>query len=322
MISFIVIGRNEGWKLTKCLQSIFDAISHNKLNNYEVIYIDSKSTDDSIQRAKKFEQIKIFEITGQYNAAIARNIGASESKSDVLFFIDGDMEITNNFLKLVYNDSEGLKYNFVSGQLLEYYYNNQGNYINKGLYHKIIGNEKKEAITGGLFLIKKKLWDDIGGMKTKYRRSQDLDLGLRLAKKGILISLKKDIAAIHHTINYKDKIRVWKMLVNGDQYYGRCVLYRDHLLNYNKYILRIILRKDYTLVLFIFSIVLYFLHPNIIIAIPYMMLILLRSIKSYRSGIELSKITPVYFILRDILTLFGIFFFFPKSRSIQYKHRT
>ena len=105
MISFIVIGRNEGWKLTKCFESIYDTINYNKLINYEIIYVDSASTDDSIDRAKNFNEVKIYIITGKFNAAIARNIGAKEAKGDVFFFIDGDMEILPDFLPLVYNEN-------------------------------------------------------------------------------------------------------------------------------------------------------------------------------------------------------------------------
>lgn len=319
MIAFIVIGRNEGWKLTKCFQSVFDTILYNKLSDYEVIYVDSNSADNSIERAQKFDKIKILKITGQFNAAIARNIGASESKSDVFFFIDGDMEIAINFLPLVYNENEGLKYNFVSGQLLNYHYNYEGKFINKELYRKIIGDGKIEVTTGGLFLIKKKYWNDIGGMKTKYRRSQDIDFGLRLAKKGIKLYRKKEIAAIHHSINHKDKIRLWKMIFKGDQFYGRSVLYRDHLLNGNKFIFKIILRKEYTLILFIFSSIVFLFTSNFIAFIPHISVLFLRSINSYKSGQELSKYFPFYFLLRDILTFLGFILFYPRSKSIQYK---
>ncbi len=59
-ISFIIIGRNEGWKLTKCLESVMRAIKFNRLSNYEVFYVDSKSTDDSIHRAKRFKTQRCF----------------------------------------------------------------------------------------------------------------------------------------------------------------------------------------------------------------------------------------------------------------------
>ena len=122
MISFIIIGRNEGWKLTKCLASVFETIDHNKLTSWEVIYVDSNSADDSIDRAKAFVKTKIFKITGFYNAAIARNIGVEESVGETLFFIDGDMEIRPDFLPLVYNEKDGLKHSFVSGQLKNFNY--------------------------------------------------------------------------------------------------------------------------------------------------------------------------------------------------------
>src|ERR1035438_5026457 len=83
MISFIVIGRNEGLKLTKCFESIFKTIHANHLNNYEVIYVDSNSTDSSIDTAKNYNINKIFKITGKCNAAIGRNVGATESKGDI-----------------------------------------------------------------------------------------------------------------------------------------------------------------------------------------------------------------------------------------------
>ena len=101
-ISFIVIGRNEGWKLTRCLKSIIELIKHNNLSSYEIIYVDSNSTDDSIRVAMSFNDINVFRISGIFNAAIARNIGARESTGDVLFFIDGDMELNKEFLPSVY----------------------------------------------------------------------------------------------------------------------------------------------------------------------------------------------------------------------------
>jgi len=146
MISFIIIGKNEGWKLTKCLESVFKTIKQSNITLYEVIYVDSNSKDDSIGRANAFVRVRIYQITGICNAAIARNIGARESRGDVLFFIDGDMEIMHDFLPLVYDSSSELKYNFVSGNLLNINYDYYGNIVSKqnATYTKI--KEKYEVI--------------------------------------------------------------------------------------------------------------------------------------------------------------------------------
>ncbi|MDD2636668.1 MAG: glycosyltransferase, partial [Bacteroidales bacterium] len=121
MISFIIIGRNEGWKFTKCLQSVFETIEYNKLKDAEVIYVDSKSTDDSLKRAKAYKQVKVFLITGECNAAIARNIGAKESKGGILYFIDGDMEIEKDFLSHAIINNQ-LRYDCFTGHLDDYLY--------------------------------------------------------------------------------------------------------------------------------------------------------------------------------------------------------
>ena len=76
----------KGWKLNRCFESIFSTIDFNSINKYEIIYVDSKSHDNSIDIARKFKKIKIFSITGICNAAIARNIGAKEANGDCFIF--------------------------------------------------------------------------------------------------------------------------------------------------------------------------------------------------------------------------------------------
>ena len=98
--AFIVIGRNEGIKIKKCLESIFTTIEKNSLESTEVIYVDSDSKDESIHLALSFNDVKVIKISGEINAAVARNEGAKQANADVLFFIDGDMEINPDFLPL------------------------------------------------------------------------------------------------------------------------------------------------------------------------------------------------------------------------------
>lgn len=317
MISFIIIGRNEGWKLTKCLASVFKTIKHNKLNDYEVIYVDSKSTDDSIDKARKFRNVLIFQITGKYNAAIARNLGAKEAKGDVLFFIDGDMEIIPEFIQTVYHENNGLKYNFVSGQHENYYCNDKGKISKIERYFNLQKENTYMVTTGGLFLIKKELWNYVHGMKNRYKKSEDLDLALRLAKKGFKLVRKKKLLAKHYTIDYLDRKRIWKDFFKGNHLYGRSMLYRDHILN--KHVYKTIIRNDYSLVIMIILGII-----SVSTNSPYPMLIyiltaLLRSIKKCNDKYTLKQLT--YYILRDVSVLLGFLFFFPKEISkdkIQY----
>ena len=101
MISFIVIGKNEGWRLTNCLDSILIFISNENITDFEIIYVDSNSTDDSIQRARAYRAVKVYLITGNCNSAIARNVGAQQAKYNILFFLDGDMELLPEFFEFV-----------------------------------------------------------------------------------------------------------------------------------------------------------------------------------------------------------------------------
>ena len=246
MISFIIIGRNESWKLTKCIQSVFDSILYNELSNYEIIYIDSDSNDDSLERAKLFNQVKIFRITGDINAAVARNVGVKKSKGNVLFFIDGDMEIYPSFLKNVYNKKNGLIDEFVSGNWNNYFYDSHDNLIEKKTFLDI-KEDRLETTTGGLFLLKRSNWELVGGMNNRFKKSQDIDLGLRLSSKNIFLLRKKEIAANHHSIAYRNKDRIWKELFSSKHLYGRSFLYREHILN--KYMYKRLFRIDYSLLL-------------------------------------------------------------------------
>ena len=313
MISFIVIGRNEGWKLTKCLSSIFTTFEQNSLTAYEVIYVDSKSTDDSIERANEFKGIKIFQLTGDMNAAIARNVGAQESKGEVLFFIDGDMEILVDFLPHVYSEENGLVHDFVSGNWENYYYDKENYFLNKEKYLNV-DKDRFEKVTGGLFLINRTIWETIDGMNPSFKKSQDIDLGLRLSKIGLTLLRKKEIAAKHHTIAYLDKHRMWKDLFKGNEFYGRSLLYRTHLLN--KYSWSRLFRNDYSVVVLILSVILSY-PLGIKTFLFYTLLMLFKTVVKFPVVKWVNYF--FYYLLRDLTTLFGFFLFFPsKVKHFQY----
>jgi len=321
MLSFIIIGKNEGWKLTNCITSIYKTIENNNLKNFEVIYVDSNSSDDSIARAAVFDNIRIFKITGKTNSAIARNIGARESKGDIYFFIDGDMEIVDSFLPLVYSEKNGLIYPFLTGKFVNFYFDNQWNYLSNDL-HKIESLKEADkyfAAAGGLFLIEKEKWNGIRGMKSKLKVNEDIDIGIRLSSTGTRILKKSTLLAKHNTISYHDIRRIWDGIIKGNEWY-RSVVLRDNLLN--KYAWYIFIRENYSLFFLILVGFLSFTLKMPLILVIYPSLILIRVLLS-TSKLDLWVIINriLYFFLRDIGSILAFFAFWPKPvQIIHYKY--
>lgn len=315
MISFIVIGMNEGKTVGLTIKSIYDYVEYNKINDYEIIYVDSRSTDNSIEIVNSFNNVKIFEITGEMNAAVARNIGAKEAKGNIFVFLDADMEIQKDFYHQVFKDNK-LIYPFISGQLKNIFYNAKWEKVDENFLFPNLSNDTYYSTTGGYFIIEKKLWDSVNGMKTKFKRAEDLDLGLRLAQSGTLLFRKKDLFVTHHTIDYQNASRMWKMLSNGSFLYSTSLLYREHLLN--KYIYKNLFRKDYSLVFLLLSVLFSFF--TLIPFGAYVGLIAGRSaLQKKVAGNSNFVGTFSFLFLKDVSALLGLALFFPKNKKISYK---
>ena len=310
LISFVIIGKNEESNIENCIKSIIYYIDHNKLLDSQIIFVDSDSTDNSIDLVKKFNNVEIYKIYGNINAAVARNVGAKISKGNILFFIDADMEIDPFFYKSAFNNNK-LIYPFISGNYISKFYKNN-NVCYEELYYKYKENVF-ETTTGGIFLIERDLWFSNDGMKNKYRRSQDLDFGLRLSKKGTKLLRLNKVIAIHHTISYYDTNRLWKDLFNNNQLYQKSVLYRDHITN--KYIYKYIFR-EITLLILIISLFLSIFF-NIKFIILYIFFIFLKCIYKKNNGVSKNFIIRLtYYFLLDIYTFIGLLIFWPNNKKI------
>ncbi len=314
MISFIVIGRNEGKRIVKCLSSIKNVIEQNNIFDSEIIYVDSNSEDDSVKLANNIPGVKVLKITGKRNAGIGRNIGALESKGDILCFADGDMELMPQFFELILTKEKKLIYPFLSGQFLNYYYNKKGEFLGETEnYHLDVTHEDKyQTTTGGLFIIERKLWEEVGGIRTKFKTGEDLDLGLRLAAKGYKLLRKKELLANHHTINYKSDDRLWKDLLT-ESTYPRGLLYRTNY--FNKYIYKRIVNSAPTVIVLIATLILVIILKSKLLLILYPAILLLAVVMKYRKPLLLTNVLKkfIYHFLRDILTLLAFCFFYPKN---------
>jgi glycosyltransferase involved in cell wall biosynthesis len=95
-VSVVVIGRNEGTRLLRCLESVRSARSPDY--ELDIIYVDSASSDDSVPGAARLgaHVIRIDPI--RPSAALARNAGWQAASGEFILFLDGDTILDAAFI--------------------------------------------------------------------------------------------------------------------------------------------------------------------------------------------------------------------------------
>lgn len=95
-VSVVVIGRNEGERLARCIASVkaanWNGVAH------ELIYVDSQSTDGSAARAAGLgATVRVLDDASPC-AAKARNAGWRLARGEFILFLDGDTELHPDFV--------------------------------------------------------------------------------------------------------------------------------------------------------------------------------------------------------------------------------
>jgi glycosyltransferase involved in cell wall biosynthesis len=97
-ISVVVIGRNEGARLTRCLESVQQAQWRDL--RWELVYVDSHSSDGSAALAQGLGA-RVLSLGEQPPCAAAgRNIGWRAAQGELVLFLDGDTQLDPAFVGL------------------------------------------------------------------------------------------------------------------------------------------------------------------------------------------------------------------------------
>lgn len=102
-IGIVAIGRNEGDRLIRCLQSL-QSLQGNSPTDISIIYVDSGSTDGSVAAAKdQGADVVQLDMSVPFTAARARNAGFSKlmqvaPQTEYVQFIDGDCELLASWM--------------------------------------------------------------------------------------------------------------------------------------------------------------------------------------------------------------------------------
>ncbi len=96
-ISIVIIGRNEGDRLLRCIESV--SASDYDRDRLDIIYVDTNSTDDSCASALKLGA-RVVEIQPKRpSAAAGRNAGWKVATYDLVQFLDGDTILNPGWLR-------------------------------------------------------------------------------------------------------------------------------------------------------------------------------------------------------------------------------
>jgi glycosyltransferase involved in cell wall biosynthesis len=230
-VSVIIPAKNEGKYLALCIEAIKKAF--NNKTRYEIIIVNNNSTDNTKTIAKKYSCILID--NAKYGAASSRNIGAKNARGEYLAFIDADCVINKQWYA---NLSENLNIENVAAAGtkimpdLEY-----ATWVEKIMFYLNVRRGKKISknaievkwIGSSNILIKKQVFDKIGGFDEDFITCEDYDLSQRVSEQGKIL-LDNRIFTTHmredKTLNelfrneiYRGKNSLKNWIRNGYQLY-------------------------------------------------------------------------------------------------------
>ncbi len=198
-ISVIIPVHNDGKNLNHSL----DAVLASSYNSYEIIVVDDCSTDDSAEISQR-KGVKAHQLANQSGPSAARNFGARMAIGDILLFVDSDVVVQPNTV-------EQIAYDFIENQDIVAVF---GSYDDspaatdvlsqfRNLFHHFIhqnSNEKAKTFWAGCGAIYKELFLDLNGFNEQlYTKPsiEDIELGMRISKKGYKIMLDKELQVKH-----------------------------------------------------------------------------------------------------------------------------
>ena len=102
-ITVCILNYNAGQMTKKCIDSILSNTNDIKI---EIIVVDNKSTDESLQILEIIKDIEV--IKSDYNSGFSRgnNLALKKAKGKYSILLNNDTELKNNALKILYNFME------------------------------------------------------------------------------------------------------------------------------------------------------------------------------------------------------------------------
>jgi glycosyltransferase involved in cell wall biosynthesis len=198
LVSVIIPVFNAGHTVERCLTSVL-ASSYNRL---EVLLVDDGSTDDTLDRASKYE-CRILRQPENHGAASSRNFGCREARGDILVFLDADVAIHPEGIGFMVEDLHERK---LASAVIGVYTKTQeveglfSQYQNLFTYF----NHEQSGTTIAWFwtalgAMRKDIFAETPGFNEKYRgaSAEDMEMGYTLSRQGHRIAYDNRIKGVH-----------------------------------------------------------------------------------------------------------------------------
>jgi GT2 family glycosyltransferase len=239
-LSIIIVTWNTADTTLKCIQSI----KKNLLNfNYEIIVVDNASTDDTLAKLKKESGLIVLENKVNLGFGAGNNIGAKIAKGEYLLFLNSDMELVDNKLIEMYKYLiENPDIGIIAPKFLNFDLTEQGSvfppqtclnafrefWLGQKAYSKYTPKSNLPlevfSLSGGAMMVKKSLFNQIGGWDKRYfMYFEDLELCRQVRKLGYKIYYFPECRFIHrHGASGKVLVsdnNQWRRLIPGSKIY-------------------------------------------------------------------------------------------------------
>jgi glycosyltransferase involved in cell wall biosynthesis len=215
LVSVVVIGRNEGQRLQRCLDSI--AAMSRRGFEVEVIYVDSDSTDGSVALAEAANARTIALKPTRPSAALGRNAGWRISKGSFVLFLDGDTILHPEFVADSLADLSRDNIGIVWGNLRELY-------PDRSLYIRVLDLDwiyppGYTPFCGGNALYRRSILEATNGFDDTLVAGEEPELCQRITALGFRI-LHADRPMAGHDLAITRWKQYWKRCTRGGHAYA------------------------------------------------------------------------------------------------------
>jgi len=214
-LSVVVIGRNEGERLVRCLRSV--AKMHLVGPPPVIIYVDSASSDGSAERAAQLGAKVISTAPEHPSAAAGRNAGWRATQSEIVLFLDGDMTLAPDFVLQSIDEFRDPRIGVVFGDCREN--DPQSSIYNRILDLDWIAQVGPVEYCGGAALIRRELLERIGGYNERLLAAEDTELCSRIRATGSTI-LHVDRPMVGHDLAIMRFSQYWRRAVRSGYAYA------------------------------------------------------------------------------------------------------